>query len=464
MITTGLILLLFCSIYATTGHEETSNQSGVEVTDGLLTTAEKLFDLICSCHENDNRDSSSQSSTVNLSSNPSDCSDIKELGFTKSGRYNIFPSSFGVSDVPVEVWCDMDTLGGGWTVIQRREDGSVDFNGTWADYKTGFGYAGSEFWLGNDNIHTITNQKLYELQIELELWNGSQIMTPDYHHFRLGDQSSKYILFIESSGQSPTSHTHLDVCNSKLGMEDGRIKDSQITASSTWPSQSVQVANARLNRPGNWPIYAGSWCAATNNINQWIQVSLNDSQMLGGIITQGRSSSMGRDPYNQYITKYKVQYSNDGTHWKFVTDDNGQDEEFIGNYDRDTPVTNMFDSPILARFVRIRPTEWNSHISMRLELLGCQGDDRLYGDPLRNQLSYQHFSTMDTSDGCATTGGAWWYNGRPTCSQYGLNGEYLKGSETTNRGITWQDSNGDQYQLKSTEMKIRPVSYKPANE
>ena len=37
----------------------------------------------------------------------------------------------------IEVFCDMDTDGGGWTTIQRRVNGSVDFNRPWVDYKNG---------------------------------------------------------------------------------------------------------------------------------------------------------------------------------------------------------------------------------------------------------------------------------------------------------------------------------------
>ena len=45
-------------------------------------------------------------------------------------------------------------------VIQRREDGTVDFLREWKDYKHGFGNVAGEYWLGNEKIHLLTNQQV----------------------------------------------------------------------------------------------------------------------------------------------------------------------------------------------------------------------------------------------------------------------------------------------------------------
>ena len=51
----------------------------------------------------------------------------------------------------MQVLCDMN--GGGWTVFQRRFNGSVDFYRDCSSYKNGFGDLKGKFWLGNDNLH-----------------------------------------------------------------------------------------------------------------------------------------------------------------------------------------------------------------------------------------------------------------------------------------------------------------------
>ncbi|KAH0622930.1 hypothetical protein JD844_025846 [Phrynosoma platyrhinos] len=100
---------------------------------------------------------------------PIDCASIYYNGIRRSGVYSIMPSAEGL---PIEVLCEMDVEGGGWTVIQRRLDGTVNFNRTWNEYKEGFGDLNGEFWMGNENIHKITNQGDYSLRIDLEDWNN----------------------------------------------------------------------------------------------------------------------------------------------------------------------------------------------------------------------------------------------------------------------------------------------------
>ena len=110
------------------------------------------------------------------------------------------------------VYCDMRTDGGGWTVFQRRQDGSVDFYRGWNDYKSGFGQLTAEFWLGNDKIHRLTTSRPSSLRVELEDWNGVRVYAK-YGRFSIGDEQPQYRLEVSSysgtAGDSLTWHNNL---------------------------------------------------------------------------------------------------------------------------------------------------------------------------------------------------------------------------------------------------------------
>ena len=95
------------------------------------------------------------------------------------------------------VYCDMRTDGGGWTVFQRRQDGSVDFYRGWDDYKAGFGQLTAEFWLGNDKIHRLTASRPSSLRVELGDWNGGKAYVK-YGKFSIGDEQAQYRLEVGS--------------------------------------------------------------------------------------------------------------------------------------------------------------------------------------------------------------------------------------------------------------------------
>ncbi|XP_010123223.1 PREDICTED: angiopoietin-related protein 7-like [Chlamydotis macqueenii] len=124
---------------------------------------------------------------------PVDCASVYYNGLRRSGIYSIMPS---VGGMPIEVLCEMETEGGGWTVIQRRQDGSVDFNRTWNEYREGFGDLNGEFWLGNENIHKMTSQGDYSLRIDLEDWNNKH-KHAFYQVFSIEDEANDYRLHVD---------------------------------------------------------------------------------------------------------------------------------------------------------------------------------------------------------------------------------------------------------------------------
>ncbi|KAL3858451.1 hypothetical protein ACJMK2_013042 [Sinanodonta woodiana] len=139
---------------------------------------------------------------------PRDCHDIYlKGGMQFLGDYYLMVKPTGATK-PFKVLCKI-FKNAGWTVIQRRMDGSVNFYRNWHDYKTGFGNQAGEFWLGNDNIYYLTNQGDMMLRVEMEEWSG-RTNHANYDYFRIEDESDKYRLHVHGyhgiAGDSLTPH------------------------------------------------------------------------------------------------------------------------------------------------------------------------------------------------------------------------------------------------------------------
>lgn len=87
-----------------------------------------------------------------------------------------------------------------------------------------------------------------------------------------------------------------------LGVADRRIKDAQMTSSSSWSNQYSASRGGRLYAQYAW--------IPRKTVNQWIQVDLAQDETVTAIATQGRSNA------NQFVKTYSVSYSTDGKVFK----------------------------------------------------------------------------------------------------------------------------------------------------
>ena len=112
----------------------------------------------------------------------------------KSGVYTMM-NFCGVKCYDSEVYCDTSNGGGGWLVVQRRQDGSVDFNRGWGEYEDGFGKLTGEFWYGLRALHCLTGQDGWEMRMDIKLANGTNIFL-QYEQFKVASAKDKYKLTV----------------------------------------------------------------------------------------------------------------------------------------------------------------------------------------------------------------------------------------------------------------------------
>jgi ficolin len=124
---------------------------------------------------------------------PVDCAEIKLL--RRNAEDGIYRVYVGGDQRPMDVYCDMTTDGGGWTLFQRRKDGSENFYRGWDDYAAGFGDLSGEFWLGNDKIYELMNVSRTDIQLRVDMtdYDGNKAYAK-YGNFKLGTAAQKYKL------------------------------------------------------------------------------------------------------------------------------------------------------------------------------------------------------------------------------------------------------------------------------
>ncbi|XP_058256557.1 epithelial discoidin domain-containing receptor 1 isoform X1 [Hemibagrus wyckioides] len=175
-----------------------------------------------------------------------------------------------------------------------------------------------------------------------------------------------------TAAQDHEWHFDSSTCRYALGMEDGTIPDSDISASSAW-SDSTEAKHGRLSTGEG----DGAWCPlgpVFPNPSEYLQVDLHKLHFLSLVGTQGRhADGHGRE----FARSYRLRYSRDGQKWITWKDRWGQ-EVILGNENTYEVVLKDLGPPIIARMVRFYPlADRMMSVCLRVELYGCLWSDGL---------------------------------------------------------------------------------------
>ncbi|KAM4601262.1 epithelial discoidin domain-containing receptor 1 isoform 2-T2 [Polymixia lowei] len=208
------------------------------------------------------------------------------------------------------------------------------------------------------------------------------------------------LLALVSSSEDHEWHFNPAQCRYALGMEDGTIPDSDITASSAW-SDSTEAKHGRLSTGEG----DGAWCplgAVFPNPTEYLQVDLHTLHFLSLVGTQGRHA----DGHGQeFARSYRLRYSRDGIKW-ITWKDRWSQEVVSGNENTYDVVLKDLGPPIVARMVRFYPlADRVMSVCLRVELYGCVWNDGLkaYAAPVGHVMHlpgmpvYLNDSTYDGS-------------------------------------------------------------------
>ena len=155
-------------------------------------------------------------------------------------------------------------------------------------------------------------------------------------------------------------------CRSPLGVSSGAVKDTKMTASSSFSPASVGAENGRLGTERG----GGAWCPAhlisRASDHQWLEVELATEMMVTGVITQGRYAGGQGVEFAEMVS---VQVLGEQGDWVTVV------EEAAANRDTYSKVEILLGAGIVTRRVRVIPvSEHPRMVCLRIELLGCSAE------------------------------------------------------------------------------------------
>ncbi|XP_037714722.1 angiopoietin-1-like [Drosophila subpulchrella] len=170
-----------------------------------------------------------------------------------------------------------------WITIQKRFDGSENFDRNWTDYKKGFGDAKGEFFIGLDIIHAMTHSRQHELLIKLKTKNGTTYYA-HYDNFQIGNEEQSYELksLGKYSGTAGDSFSLTGPLPLKFSTSDKNNKRCSKTHGGGWwyYKCSNNMLNGKFYKSGRrslGEVYGIHWGTLQNH--DWL-ISLPFSEMM----------------------------------------------------------------------------------------------------------------------------------------------------------------------------------------
>ena len=212
---------------------------------------------------------------------PRDCSDL--AAGTQSGIHLIQPG-LDRSQPPVAAYCDLETDGGGWTVIQRRADiqPRQDFNLGWSSYRRGFGQLDAEFWWGLEKLWRLTGHRdrQYELRVDLADFDGER-RHATYREFRVASGAEGYRLFVANytgnAGDSLRPHSGYRFSTKDREQDIDKNRHCARQYKSGWWFKNCYHSNL------NGPYQSGKHAVELSGVNwgKWkgVNYSMKDAEM-----------------------------------------------------------------------------------------------------------------------------------------------------------------------------------------
>ena len=396
---------------------------------------------------------------------------------------------------------------GGWLGWLRREDGTENFNRTWADYTRGFGKIRGEHWLGLETIHLLTTALPYELQVEITSFDNKQEVAK-YSTFEVASAVDQYRLTVK--GYDSKSSTAGD------SLSSGAQQPHGMAFSATDMDNDKSVSNCATSWGGGWwhnacfvTFPTGKYCqrrSAQHGCMIWSSVSGGyplksltfkmRPNWKGKVIHIGECFGTSPVNHNGYAmfaggVDKKVSCADGWLVWL-------RREGGLENFNRSwTDYMEGFGNPakeywmgLEALYLLTKKYSNFKDYRFRVELTGHDGrtfhavyarfivseefhdykaviydyltnesniDDNLMKSP--DSMMRQKFSTPDkdqdlSSENCALKhGGGWWFN---KCGEVNPTGVLMTKHTIGDDTVYWKGAYGDRRALKRLQLKIRP--------